>query len=105
MGLGDLAVPVVYPLLKEKLRSWDPLKVCVLGFLNTVIIFLAYLLLLKPLFSYFKDPSYCLEDIGQWRAILESRDLHSSGPDSNMDPYHRSHQLTHLHEAGIVYLG
>nr|ABC69927.1 STIP [Tetraodon nigroviridis] len=61
LGLGDLAVPVVYPLLKEKLRSWDPLK----------------------------DPSYCLEDIGQWRAILESRDLHSSGPDSNMDPYHR----------------
>ncbi|KAG8012068.1 Tuftelin-interacting protein 11 [Nibea albiflora] len=61
MGLADLAVAVVQPLLKEKLRSWDPLK----------------------------DSSYCLEDIGQWRAILESRDLHSSGPDSNMDPYHR----------------
>ncbi|XP_056889929.1 tuftelin-interacting protein 11 [Takifugu flavidus] len=61
LGLGELAVPVVHPLLKEKLRSWDPLK----------------------------DPSYCLEEIGQWRAILESRDLHSSGPDSNMDPYHR----------------
>lgn len=27
MGLGDLAVSVVHPLLKEKLRSWDPLKV------------------------------------------------------------------------------
>ncbi|KAM7019007.1 tuftelin-interacting protein 11 [Tautogolabrus adspersus] len=61
MGLADLAVAVVQPLLKEKLRSWDPLK----------------------------DSSYCLEDIGQWRAILESRDLHSSAPDSNMDPYHR----------------
>ncbi|XP_030274210.1 tuftelin-interacting protein 11 [Sparus aurata] len=61
MGLADLAVAVVHPLLKEKLRSWDPLK----------------------------DSSYCLEDIGQWRAILESRDLLSSGPDSNMDPYHR----------------
>ncbi|XP_029961238.1 tuftelin-interacting protein 11 [Salarias fasciatus] len=61
MGLADLAVAVVHPLLKEKLRSWDPLK----------------------------DNSYCLEDIGQWRAILESRDLHTSGPDSNMDPYHR----------------
>uniref|UniRef100_A0AAQ4R1K7 Tuftelin-interacting protein 11 n=1 Tax=Gasterosteus aculeatus aculeatus TaxID=481459 RepID=A0AAQ4R1K7_GASAC len=29
MGLADLAVAVVQPLLKEKLRSWDPLKVCV----------------------------------------------------------------------------
>lgn len=28
MGLADLAVAVVHPLLKEKLRSWDPLKVC-----------------------------------------------------------------------------
>lgn len=36
LGLGDLAVPVVYPLLKEKLRSWDPLKVCVLSLPNTV---------------------------------------------------------------------
>lgn len=27
MGLGDLAVAVVHPLLKEKLSSWDPLKV------------------------------------------------------------------------------
>uniref|UniRef100_A0AAX7SMY9 Tuftelin-interacting protein 11 n=1 Tax=Astatotilapia calliptera TaxID=8154 RepID=A0AAX7SMY9_ASTCA len=61
MGLADLAVAVVHPLLKEKLHFWDPLK----------------------------DSSYCLEDIGQWRAILESRDMHSSGPDSNMDPYHR----------------
>ncbi|KAA8592292.1 hypothetical protein FQN60_017747 [Etheostoma spectabile] len=62
MGLADLAVAVVQPLLKEKVRSWDPLK----------------------------DSSYCLEDIGQWRAILESRDLHNSTPDSNMDPYHRA---------------
>uniref|UniRef100_A0A665U070 Tuftelin-interacting protein 11 n=1 Tax=Echeneis naucrates TaxID=173247 RepID=A0A665U070_ECHNA len=46
MGLADLAVAVVHPLLKEKLCSWDPLK----------------------------DSSYYLEDIGQWRAILESRD-------------------------------
>uniref|UniRef100_A0A8C7ZGJ6 Tuftelin-interacting protein 11 n=1 Tax=Oryzias sinensis TaxID=183150 RepID=A0A8C7ZGJ6_9TELE len=61
MGLADLAVAVVHPLLKEKLHSWEPLK----------------------------DSAYCLEDIGQWRAILESRDLRSSGPDSNMDPYHR----------------
>ncbi|XP_008334939.1 tuftelin-interacting protein 11 [Cynoglossus semilaevis] len=61
MGLADLAVAVVHPLLKQKLCSWDPLK----------------------------DNSYFLEDVGQWRAILESRDLHSSAPDSNMDPYHR----------------
>ncbi|KAF6729605.1 Tuftelin-interacting protein 11 [Oryzias melastigma] len=61
MGLADLAVAVVHPLLKEKLHSWEPLK----------------------------DSAYCLEDIGQWRAILESRDLRTSGPDSNMDPYHR----------------
>lgn len=27
LGLGDLAVSVVHPLLKEKLRNWDPLKV------------------------------------------------------------------------------
>uniref|UniRef100_A0A3Q3AQV5 Tuftelin-interacting protein 11 n=1 Tax=Kryptolebias marmoratus TaxID=37003 RepID=A0A3Q3AQV5_KRYMA len=61
MGLADLAVSVVHPLLKEKLFSWDPLK----------------------------DSTYCLEDIGLWRAILESRDMHSSGPHSDMDPYHR----------------
>lgn len=28
MGLADLAVAVVHPLLKEKLHSWEPLKVC-----------------------------------------------------------------------------
>ncbi|XP_029915846.1 tuftelin-interacting protein 11 [Myripristis murdjan] len=61
MGLGDLAVAVVHPLLKEKLRTWDPLK----------------------------DSSYGLEEVGQWRAILESRQLHSSTPETNMDPYHR----------------
>uniref|UniRef100_A0A1A8Q1L0 Tuftelin-interacting protein 11 n=1 Tax=Nothobranchius rachovii TaxID=451742 RepID=A0A1A8Q1L0_9TELE len=61
MGLADLAVAVIHPLLKEKLSSWDPVK----------------------------DSSYCLEDIGLWRAILESRDMHPSGPHSNMDPYHR----------------
>uniref|UniRef100_A0AAY4D109 Tuftelin-interacting protein 11 n=1 Tax=Denticeps clupeoides TaxID=299321 RepID=A0AAY4D109_9TELE len=27
LGLGDLAVSVVHPLLREKLRNWDPLKV------------------------------------------------------------------------------
>lgn len=27
MGLADLAVSVVHPLLNEKLRNWDPLKV------------------------------------------------------------------------------
>ncbi|KAM9744230.1 tuftelin-interacting protein 11 [Menidia menidia] len=61
MGLADLAAAVVHPLLKEKLCSWDPLKDC----------------------------THCLEEIGQWRSILESRDMHSSGPDSNTDPYHR----------------
>ncbi|XP_056130616.1 tuftelin-interacting protein 11 [Lampris incognitus] len=61
MVLGDLAVAVVHPLLKEKLRTWDPLK----------------------------DSSYGLEEVGQWRAILESRQLHSSAPEANMDPYHR----------------
>lgn len=60
MGLADLAV-AVHPLLKEKLHCWDPLK----------------------------DSSFCLEDVGQWRAIFESRNIHSSTPDSNMDPYHR----------------
>ncbi|XP_053726850.1 tuftelin-interacting protein 11 [Synchiropus splendidus] len=61
MGLSDLAVAAVQPLLKEKLRSWDPLK----------------------------DSSYCFEDVGQWKAILESRNLISGDPDTNMDPYHR----------------
>ncbi|XP_077601219.1 tuftelin-interacting protein 11-like [Stigmatopora nigra] len=61
MGLADLAVAVVHPLLKEKLFSWDPLK----------------------------DTSYCLEEVGKWRAILESRNLLTGGQDSNMDPYHR----------------
>jgi len=31
MGLADLAVAVVHPLLKEKLCSWDPLKVFFYG--------------------------------------------------------------------------
>lgn len=53
MGLGDLAVPVVYPLLKEKLRLWDPLKVWVLNFPKT---FIVYLLFLKPMFSFFRTP-------------------------------------------------
>ncbi|KAG9354558.1 hypothetical protein JZ751_001271 [Albula glossodonta] len=62
LGLGDLAVAVVHPLLREKLRGWDPLK----------------------------DSTYKLEEVGQWRAILESGQLHNSNPDSNqMDPYHR----------------
>ena len=34
MGLADLAVAVVHPLLKEKLRSWDPLKVCFCNYLK-----------------------------------------------------------------------
>ncbi|XP_046871877.1 tuftelin-interacting protein 11 [Hypomesus transpacificus] len=61
MGLGDLAVAVVHPLLREKLRTWDPLK----------------------------DSSYGLEEVGQWRAILESGQFHSSTPETHMDPYHR----------------
>ncbi|XP_059396951.1 tuftelin-interacting protein 11-like isoform X2 [Carassius carassius] len=59
--LGDLAVSVVHPLLKERLRSWDPLKDCSDG----------------------------LEEVGQWRAILESSQSLHGGPDTNMDPYHR----------------
>ncbi|KAM9821778.1 tuftelin-interacting protein 11 isoform 1-T2 [Syngnathus typhle] len=61
LGLADLAVAVVHPLLKEKLFSWNPLK----------------------------DSSYCLEEVGKWRVILESRNLLNNGQDSNMDPYHR----------------
>uniref|UniRef100_A0A8C1AJQ1 Tuftelin-interacting protein 11 n=1 Tax=Cyprinus carpio carpio TaxID=630221 RepID=A0A8C1AJQ1_CYPCA len=62
LGLGDLAVSVVHPLLKERLRSWDPLKDCSDG----------------------------LEEVGQWRAILESsQSLHGGADTSNMDPYHR----------------
>ncbi|KAJ8263510.1 hypothetical protein COCON_G00159670 [Conger conger] len=62
LGLGDLAVAVVHPLLREQLRGWDPLK----------------------------DSTYKLEEVGQWRAILESSQLHNSNPDSShMDPYHR----------------
>lgn len=62
LGLGDLAVSVVHPLLKEKLCNWDPLKDCSDG----------------------------LEDVGQWRAILENTQSFNSGPDSSqMDPYHR----------------
>nr|ABC69929.1 STIP [Pimephales promelas] len=62
LGLGDIAVSVVHPLLKEKLRNWDPLKDCSDG----------------------------LEEVGQWRAILESSQSLHGGPDtSNMDHYHR----------------
>ncbi|TRY84761.1 hypothetical protein DNTS_027444 [Danionella cerebrum] len=62
MGLGDLAVSVVHPLLKERLQNWDPLR----------------------------DSSDGLEEVSQWREILESMESFSSGPDtSNMEPYHR----------------
>ncbi|XP_053338042.1 tuftelin-interacting protein 11 [Clarias gariepinus] len=62
MGLADLAVSAVHPLLNEKLRNWDPLKDC----------------------------SYGFEEVGQWRAILENTQLQHSVPDTNhMDPYHR----------------
>ncbi|XP_062397915.1 tuftelin-interacting protein 11 [Sardina pilchardus] len=62
LGLSDLAVSVVHPLLKSHLSSWSPLKDC----------------------------SYGLEEVGQWRAILESGLMHHGAPDaSNMDPYHR----------------
>ncbi|MFT7805021.1 tuftelin-interacting protein 11 [Arapaima gigas] len=62
LGLGDLAVSVVHPLLREKLRSWDPLK----------------------------DSVYGLEEVGRWRAILESgQQPHSTPNSSHMDPYHR----------------
>ncbi|KAK2825247.1 hypothetical protein Q7C36_019174 [Tachysurus vachellii] len=62
MGLADIAVSAVHPLLNEKLRNWDPLKDC----------------------------SYCFEEVGQWRAILEGTQLQHSTPDANyMDPYHR----------------
>ncbi|KAG5282785.1 hypothetical protein AALO_G00059910 [Alosa alosa] len=62
LGLSDLAVSVLHPLLKGKLSSWNPLKDC----------------------------SYGLEEVGQWRAILESGQMHHGAPDaSNMDPYHR----------------
>ncbi|XP_020328610.1 tuftelin-interacting protein 11 [Oncorhynchus kisutch] len=62
LGLGDLAAAVVHPLLREKLRTWDPLK----------------------------DSSYGLEEVGQWRAILESDQLHhANAPEAHMDPYHR----------------
>uniref|UniRef100_A0A8C2KRX4 Tuftelin-interacting protein 11 n=1 Tax=Cyprinus carpio TaxID=7962 RepID=A0A8C2KRX4_CYPCA len=55
LGLGDLAVSVVHPLLKERLRSWDPLKDCSDG----------------------------LEEVGQWRAILESsQSLHGANDSS-----------------------
>ncbi|CAB1322050.1 unnamed protein product [Coregonus sp. 'balchen'] len=62
LGLGDLAAAVVHPLIREKLRTWDPLK----------------------------DSSYGLEEVGQWRAILESGQLHhANAPEAHMDPYHR----------------
>uniref|UniRef100_A0A3B4BE34 Tuftelin-interacting protein 11 n=1 Tax=Periophthalmus magnuspinnatus TaxID=409849 RepID=A0A3B4BE34_9GOBI len=44
--------------------------------------------LLKEKLHSWDDSTYCLEDIGQWRAILETRNIHSNTPDSNMDPYH-----------------
>ncbi|MBN3306862.1 TFP11 protein, partial [Amia calva] len=62
LGLGDLAAAVVHPLLKAWLRDWDPLKDSVRG----------------------------LEEVGRWRAVLETGQLPHSQPDSSaMDPYHR----------------
>uniref|UniRef100_A0A8C7PQF1 GCF C-terminal domain-containing protein n=1 Tax=Oncorhynchus mykiss TaxID=8022 RepID=A0A8C7PQF1_ONCMY len=61
-SLGYLAAAVVHPLIREKLYTWDPLK----------------------------DSSYGLEEVGQWRAILESGQLHhANAPEAHMDPYHR----------------
>ncbi|MBN3311825.1 TFP11 protein, partial [Atractosteus spatula] len=62
LGLADLAAAVVHPLLREELRGWDPLK----------------------------DGTRGLEEVGRWRAVLESGQLpHSRADNQLMDPYHR----------------
>lgn len=64
-GLNDLAVAIVYPLMKKHLESWEPLK--------------------EPLFS--------IELFKEWQNLLEiqgpNRGKFSSGTDEDFDPYHQ----------------
>lgn len=52
MGLADLAVSVVHPLLKVRLFSWDPLKVFL--FIIGKILFLCYYIKARGLSDHFR---------------------------------------------------
>uniref|UniRef100_A0A9J8AK16 Tuftelin-interacting protein 11 n=1 Tax=Cyprinus carpio carpio TaxID=630221 RepID=A0A9J8AK16_CYPCA len=68
LGLGDLAVSVVHPLLKERLRSWDPLKVYILD----------------SVYLYYRSKVWAQQGF-----LMLLKVLHAHQDTSNMDPYHR----------------
>nr|XP_033784391.1 tuftelin-interacting protein 11 [Geotrypetes seraphini] len=57
----DLAGAIVYPLVKDYFKNWDPLK----------------------------DRTYGLELMSKWKIILEEGQLSHSAQETAMDPYHR----------------
>ncbi|XP_006007268.1 tuftelin-interacting protein 11 [Latimeria chalumnae] len=60
--LAELAVAIVYPLLREYFKNWDPLK----------------------------DSLYGIDIMAKWRTLLENDQLRHGGLDViSMDPYHR----------------
>ncbi|MEE6524587.1 hypothetical protein FKM82_024159 [Ascaphus truei] len=58
---ADLAVAIVYPLMKEYFKDWDPLR----------------------------DPTYGIDVLTRWKNLLEEGHLSHSAQDAAMDPYHR----------------
>lgn len=60
-GQDDLAVALVYPLVKEYFKDWNPLR----------------------------DSTYGIEVMTKWKDLLEEGHLSHSAQDAAMDPYHR----------------
>ncbi|KAG8436394.1 hypothetical protein GDO86_007481 [Hymenochirus boettgeri] len=58
---SDLSVAIVYPLMKDYLKDWNPLR----------------------------DPTYGIDIMGKWKNLLEEGHLSHSAHDAAMDPYHR----------------
>uniref|UniRef100_A0A8C5PIU2 Tuftelin-interacting protein 11 n=1 Tax=Leptobrachium leishanense TaxID=445787 RepID=A0A8C5PIU2_9ANUR len=60
-GRADLAVAIVYPLMKDFFKEWNPLK----------------------------DPTYGMDIMAKWKDLLEEGHLSHSAHDASLDPYHR----------------
>ncbi|KAM9301513.1 tuftelin-interacting protein 11 [Gastrophryne carolinensis] len=58
---GDLAIAIVYPMMKEYFRDWNPLR----------------------------DATYGIDVMTKWKDLLEEGHLSHSAQDVAMDPYHR----------------
>ncbi|NP_001087642.2 tuftelin-interacting protein 11 [Xenopus laevis] len=58
---ADLSVAIVYPLMKDYFKDWNPLR----------------------------DPNYGTDVMSKWKNLLEEGHLSHSAHDAAMDPYHR----------------